>query len=617
MLDPTLQILRDPARLAALRRTALLDSPAEESYDRLARLAARILNAPIALVNLVDDQRQFSKSCFAPTTWPWERNTPLADSFCRHAVASREPLLIEDTREHPLVGSSAVVTELGVISYAGVPLIESGGHALGALCVLDVTPRRWSEGQVETLRELAALVSTEIELRLEIDERRRSESKLREREELFRTVLDTSPIGVGLVALDGAWIRVNRALCEILGQTEGEMLGGSIHSAIHPEDRLADAHKFACLVRGEIGSYEAEQRWLRPDGAAAWVLSTRSLARDEEGHPLHFIVQAQDITDRRRGEEALRASERRFRSLIENASDMVTVLDMNWIISYESPSVERVLGHAPDELIGRSVLDLVHPDDVPTVMEKLGALRDEADGVQAAEIRLRHRDGSWRILEAKGSNRIQDAAIGGLVVNSRDITERKQAEEQLARYAAEIQEMSLRDELTGLLNRRGFSVLAEARLKLARRMGLHAVVLAADLDGLKPINDALGHATGDVALIEAARVIETTLRDADIVARLGGDEFAAVAIVNDPADIECLRTRLEEGVRARNREGERPYTLSISVGFAGSLPGAGDSWADLLERADAEMYAIKRRKKEPRPTVGAGPPDGRRRPAIG
>jgi hypothetical protein len=154
------------ARLAALRETALLDSPTEAAFDRLARLAARLLAAPVALVTLVDEDRQFFKSCIGlPEPWASRRETPLSHSFCQHAVALGEPLVIEDARTHPLVGDNLAIRDLGVIAYLGMPLITGDGLALGSFCVIDGVPRRWSAEDVATLADLAGSVMTEIELR--------------------------------------------------------------------------------------------------------------------------------------------------------------------------------------------------------------------------------------------------------------------------------------------------------------------------------------------------------------------------------------------------------------------------------------------------------------------
>jgi GAF domain-containing protein len=157
--------VRDPDRLDALRATGLIDSDIEPSFDRLARLAAHVLNAPVALVSLVDADRQFFKSCLGlPEPWASERGSPLTHSFCQHAVAGRQPLLVDDAREHPLLRDNLAIRDMGVIAYAGVPLIDPDGHALGTLCVIDSQPRHWTTHQVRVLSDLAASVVTEINL---------------------------------------------------------------------------------------------------------------------------------------------------------------------------------------------------------------------------------------------------------------------------------------------------------------------------------------------------------------------------------------------------------------------------------------------------------------------
>lgn len=158
--------LRDPARLEALTRTGLLDAPPDAAFDRLTNMAARVLNAPVALVSLIDDDRQFFASCVGlPEPWSSTRETPLSHSFCQHPVSTREPLLISDAREDPRVQDNLAIRDLGVIAYAGFPLIDAQGYVLGSLCVIDHKPRTWTSDQIELLGDIAASVVTELTLR--------------------------------------------------------------------------------------------------------------------------------------------------------------------------------------------------------------------------------------------------------------------------------------------------------------------------------------------------------------------------------------------------------------------------------------------------------------------
>ena len=156
---------RDPERVSALEATGLLDSDADPAFDRIARLAAQVLNAPVALVSLVDADRQFFKSCLGlPEPWASRRQTPLSHSFCQHAVARREPLVVADARQDEMLRDNLAIRDMGVIAYAGIPLIDSEGNALGTLCVIDSQPRHWTTHQIQLLSDLAASVVTEITL---------------------------------------------------------------------------------------------------------------------------------------------------------------------------------------------------------------------------------------------------------------------------------------------------------------------------------------------------------------------------------------------------------------------------------------------------------------------
>jgi signal transduction histidine kinase len=165
-LDELQRIITRQRRMEALRHTALLDSPAEEAFDRLTRLTTRTLHVPVALVTLVDQDRQFFKSCRGlPSPWCDVRQTPLTYSFCIHVVASGQPLVVEDAREDPVLKENLAVAQLGVVAYAGFPLKTPNGEVLGTLCAIDTEPRVWTKDDLAILADLAMSATTEIELR--------------------------------------------------------------------------------------------------------------------------------------------------------------------------------------------------------------------------------------------------------------------------------------------------------------------------------------------------------------------------------------------------------------------------------------------------------------------
>ncbi len=184
MTAELLSIVRNVARLSALQRLGLLDTPPEAAFDRLTRLACRVLRTPVGLVSLVDQNRQFFKSCVGlPEPFASARQTPVSHSFCQHVVATGKPLIVEDARTNPLVQLNPAVEELGIVAYAGIPLVTSEGHAIGSFCVIDSRPRSWSFDDIEMLQELAGGVMHEIESRRLLQA---SESRCRELEARLR-----------------------------------------------------------------------------------------------------------------------------------------------------------------------------------------------------------------------------------------------------------------------------------------------------------------------------------------------------------------------------------------------------------------------------------------------
>lgn len=190
-MQPVPPAVTNPARLTRLQSLHLLDSPAEVAFDRLTRLASQIIDAPVSLVSLVDADRQFFKSAFGlPEPWLTARQTPLSHSFCQYVVATGDPLVVRDAREHPVLKDNLAVPDLNVIAYLGIPLTTSDQVELGSFCVIDSKPRTWTPREIEIVRELALSVMTEIELRAQIMSRLVVEEELRQRNRQYERVYD-------------------------------------------------------------------------------------------------------------------------------------------------------------------------------------------------------------------------------------------------------------------------------------------------------------------------------------------------------------------------------------------------------------------------------------------
>ena len=299
------------------------------------------------------------------------------------------------------------------------------------------------------------------ELNTHIAEQERISKALRETEEHFRNAFDLAAIGMALVSPQGAWLRVNRALCDLLGYSEAELLRSTFQDVTHTDDVGNDLANLYRLLQGETLRCQVEKRYMHRLGQIVWALNSVSLVRNADDQPTHFIFQIQDITERKRAEAAL-------------------------------------------------------------------------------------------------------------------------------------QSLSLVDELTGLYNRRGFLAVTETHLASIRRNQKAPVILYADLDGLKEINDSLGHHEGDRALKKTAEILKETFRSSDILARLGGDEFVVLAAIGADESAESLMTRLQDKLDEANARGSRRYDLSLSVGVAHFGDDDNHSIEELMAQADRAMYEQKR-----------------------
>ena len=316
------------------------------------------------------------------------------------------------------------------------------------------------------------------------------------------------------------------------------------------------------------------------DLALLAVLAVAALALAVLNHKRH--------TASEREEEALRRSEERFRSLVQNGFDVVSVYDADGTVVYDSPAIERVLGYTPEERLGQNAFDYLHPDDRGRARDIIVRVLETPRVLMQLEIRGRRSDGSWRWLEVGITNLLDDPTVGGIVANMRDITERRAFQEQLTHQA-------YHDPLTLLPNRALFQSRLEVALARANRRKRTIAVLFVDLDRFKIINDSLGHETGDELLRAVADRLQDEVRDEDIVARLSGDEFT-VLLEEVESDVEVARVaqRMIEAIRKPIDLGGHQVFVGASIGIALSHNGE-DRAEDLLRDADLAMYRAKER----------------------
>lgn len=530
---------------------------------RLTRLVAALLNAPMALIALVDDQQQLHQSAVGfPEPLAAQPQFSLAESIHRQVAAAGEPVVVSAGQEDLRLPDRSVLRDLGVAAYLAAPLANAEGDILGFVCTLDSHPRTWAEAEVCHLKDLAAVVMSEVELR-------RANCSPEPRQQLSAPVTswDQHPaVELGFEAIFWEatadplrFTYVSHHAVTLLGYPTDCWLETADFwiNLIHPEDRERVVRDCAAAV-AQSRDHQVEYRAIAADGRVVWlrdliqviargagqatqlrgvmvdITAQKELeahlqfqtsllqAQNEailegvlvvspEGRPLSFnqrflelwgvpseavlayssewlfrsmqeqlaegssgwpsalepacawevtrrdelllkdgrileqytapvrgesgylgrIWRFRDITDRKRAQEVIEASERRFRALIENSTDLITVLTSDGTVLYYSPSVYRLLGYEQGELDGKNAFELVHPHDRDELMGQFRQLVGQPPytTVITAPFRFLHKDSSWRYFEAIGRNLLHDPALSGIVVNSRDITERVVSEE--------------------------------------------------------------------------------------------------------------------------------------------------------------------------------------------
>lgn len=282
------------------------------------------------------------------------------------------------------------------------------------------------------------------------------------------------------------------------------------------------------------------------------------------------VVIMRDISEYKRLEDALRASEQSFQAIVAKTPTGILIVDKRGTIQYANPTAEIFLNRRADELLGNPLGFTV------------------AEGVRS-EIEIGRREGGKGVADVRVVETVwKEEPV--YLVSLRDITE-------IVRLREELHNLSMTDDLTGLNNRRGFLQLAQQHLNLAKRTRSEVLLIFLDLNGLKNINDSLGHSEGDQALVDMAYLLRKTFRESDIIGRIGGDEFTVLASDTGGASAGSLTGRLQNNLEAHNLHGGRRYKLSISVGVAYYDYESDRSIEDLLVKADASMYEQKRRLK--------------------
>ena len=408
----------------------------------------------------------------------------------------------------------------------------------------------------------------------------KAKASLKKSEERFEKVVEYSPNGI-LVHLNGIIQYANPTAIKILN--DENLRGKSVISVIHPIDHQLYYQRHSEFRIGKDLPF-TEMKMVRQDGEVVLV-EVGGVSFIDDGSVVITTV-FQDVTDRKKIEQALKDSEERYRLIADNVKDLVAIFDAFGVAKYASPSHQFVLGYAPVDYEGQHAFDYVHPDDLPTRQNLFMNLVRTKES-QVLEFRHKHANGNWVWIEEKvvpifdeNGNLLHFLAFG------REITERKM-------YEAKLNEMAYHDSLTGLPNRRLFKERLEQSLKKAKRYDRKLAVLYLDLDNFKQINDSFGHDVGDELLKQFSMGVGNLLRECDTFARVGGDEFTILLPeIQSVEDVFQITNRMITFLQNPWQIGEHTFHTTSSIGIA-FYPNDASTSEMLLKLADKALYEAK------------------------
>ena len=325
-------------------------------------------------------------------------------------------------------------------------------------------------------------------------------------------------------------------------------------------------------------------------GATDYIAKGSLTAEILDASIRHATRLYEEARQRRQVERAFRVSEARYRELVNHLPVIVCELSPDGEAIFVNEAVGDITGYKPDDFLGKDWWTVLAPNAKPGQLDAARDLLRNEDLV-AHEMVVNHKDGRPLTLEWNSTTvRNADGRIGNVVCIGMDVTERVHMRDELMW-------MAVRDELTGLSNRRGFLTLAEQQLKSATREKRSMLAVFVDLDGLKAVNDQLGHAEGDQAIKDMAGLMRDTFRDSDVVGRIGGDEFVALVTEGSPFRSDGIIQRLQTALVGFNADSGRSYILSASIGVARYDPDSPTAIDNLVNRADSQMYENKQRRQ--------------------
>lgn len=626
-------------RQEALSQYQILDTAPEAVFDELTHLAVQICRTPIALISLVDARRQWFKARVGLTL----TETPRELAFCAYTILQTEPLIVPDALNDERFATNPLVTAGPKIRfYAGIPLINEDGYALGTLCVIDYVPHQLSPHQVKALQGLALQAVSELNLRRNLSNALNQSTELKQELSEVSAVLDNTFEGIYRLDNLGRYTAVNRAYADMIGYEPEAMVGMEWQSTIHPEDRESVLAAYQRIQTH--GKVEMEVRGICEDGSVLYQQLLMIPAYDQYQQPIGHYCFINDITAGKRlamecqqVEAFLRQQTRRERLVAEIAQRIRQSLDLEEILNTAVTEVQQFI-QADRVLIYRLWPDGTGSGVTEAVTAGWPAIlgRTFPEEVFPQEYRQLYSQGRVRVIsDVENANVspclveflqqflvkaklvvpiiLQKQELWGLLV-AHQCSEPRQWQQleiellshlatqvgiaiQQAELYQQVQQLAITDSLTDLANRRRFDeFLDQIWQQMARSYECLSLILC-DIDFFKNYNDAYGHLAGDLCLQKVAQAIQQSVkRSTDLVARYGGEEFGIIlpnTSAEDAIQVANTIRRNIKALRISHRGSQAVQHITLSLGISSTIPMPCNSPALLIRAADEALYQAK------------------------